>query len=212
MSRLLVRLLSLLLDQRALGPQLPRHGRQLVAVAAQLRCAVACAVAFGMLGFAFVNPELCKKCGSPWHVRTEPVLMNMTGYRTLYSDTYKCLTQHGMVVHLQQVKWITDTKLGMFPDISQSATVKALECLMQATGPGVDLFARRLPADMPRAKATNPTYSAAVLLADPGKLYHADGMLRCRCQYVDNHVLQLDRLCVADTLKAHYCMSTDCQG
>ena len=51
----------------------------------------------------------------------------MIGYGLLHSDMYKCLTQHSTVIHSQQVEWITDAKLSVFPDISQKLTVKALE-------------------------------------------------------------------------------------
>ena len=51
----------------------------------------------------------------------------MISYHSLYSDTYKCLTQHSTAIHSQQVEWITDAKLSVFPDISQKLTVKALE-------------------------------------------------------------------------------------
>ena len=118
----------------------------------------------------------------------------MISYRTLYSDKYKCLMRHGTVVHSRQVEWITDAKLGVSPDISQPATVEALERSIQATGPGVDLFAQWLHMAAPAAEAANPTYGPAVLRADPGKLYRADGTLRCMRQYVAGRVLQLDGL------------------
>ena len=82
----------------------------------------------------------------------------MIGYRSLYSDTYKCLTQHGNVIHSRQVEWITDAKLGVFPDISQKSTIEALERSMQAEAPGVDLCARQVPAGGSPAAAPDPSY------------------------------------------------------
>ena len=161
---------------------------------------VACAVAFGTPGFAFVDPELRSKRGAPRYGRAEPVLM--IGYRSLYSDTYKCLTQHGTVIHSRQVEWITDAKLGVFPDISQKATVEALEWSMQAEAPGIDLFARLSCAQS--EVDVDPSYGAALLRVDNGKLYRADGTLRCRRQYVADRVLQLDGLTVREALKTHY--------
>ena len=111
---------------------------------------------------------------------------------------------HGTVVHLRQVKWITAARLGGFPDISQPATVEVLERSMQATSPGVGLFTQRPPASTHGADAADPTCSAAVLRADPGMPYRADGSLCCRRQYVADRVLQLNGLCVADALKTHY--------
>ena len=130
----------------------------------------------------------------------------MATARTLYSGTYKCLTLHGTVIHSRQVEWITDAKLSMFPDISQESTVEALEKSMQATSPGVDLFARHAPPDKQSADALDPTYGTAVLRVDAGKLYRSDidGSLRCRRQYVAGWVLQHDSLCVAGALKTHY--------
>ena len=124
----------------------------------------------------------------------------MIGYRLLYSDTYKCLTQHGTVIHSRQVEWITDAKLGVFPNISQQSTVEALERSMQAKAPGVDLFARRAPAGESPAATPDSLYGAAMLRVDTGKLYRADGTLWCRRQYVVDRVLQLDGLTVADAL------------
>ena len=162
---------------------------------------VVCAVAFGTPGFVFVNPELRAKCGAPQYGQAEPVLM--ISYHSLYSDTYKCLTQHSTVIHLQQVKWITDAKLRVFPNISQNTIVEALKQSMQAKVPGVDLFAQQA------ASATlmvdgDLLYSAAVLCVDTSKLYHNNGTLQCRCQYVADQVVQLNRLTVADALKMHY--------
>ena len=128
----------------------------------------------------------------------------MIGFRTLYSDMYKCLTCHGMVVHSQQVEWITDAKLGVFSDISQPATVEALERSMQATGSGVDLFAQQPRMAALAADTAELTYGAAMLCADPGKLYHADITLCCMCQYVADRVLMLDGACVADAVKIYH--------
>ena len=162
---------------------------------------VACAVVLSMLGFTFVDPELWSKHRAPWYSQAEPVLM--IGYCSLYSDTYKCLTQHSTMIHSQQVKWITDAKLRVFLDISQKVTVEALEWLMQAEAPGINLFAQLSCAQS--EVDVDPSYGAALLCVDNGKLYWADGMLQCRQQYVADQVLQLDGLTVCEVLKMHYC-------
>ena len=161
---------------------------------------VVCAVAFGMLGFTFMDLELWSKHRVLRYSQAEPVLM--ISYQSLYSDTYKCLTQHGTVIHLQQVDWITDAKLGVFPDISQKVMVEALEQLMQAEAPGIDLFAWLSHAQL--EVDVDLSYSAVLLCMDTGKLYQANGTLCCRQQYVADWVLQLDRLMVHKALKTHY--------
>ena len=70
------------------------------------------AVPFGTAGYAFVNPDVRKARGWSKSVRSEPVLM--LGYQHMYSRTYKCLTAHGSVIHVDKVRWCPQEPLGVF--------------------------------------------------------------------------------------------------
>lgn len=76
-------------------------------------------VPFGTPGRAYVPKELRAKRGAPKYARSEPVLM--IGYQHVYTNVYKCLTQHGTVIHTEQVVWDKDPVLGVFPDVRKNA-------------------------------------------------------------------------------------------
>jgi hypothetical protein len=73
------------------------------------------AVPFGCPGYAYVAEPLRSQRGRPKHLRAEPVVF--VGYQHMYSNVYKCLTQHGTIVHTRKVEWDMETQLGMFPPV-----------------------------------------------------------------------------------------------
>ena len=67
-------------------------------------------VPWGTAGYAYVPEQLGRAWGAPKYRRSEPVLM--LGNQNLYTNVYKCLTQHHTIIKTEQVSWDVDAPKG----------------------------------------------------------------------------------------------------
>ena len=65
-------------------------------------------------------PPTCARQEAPKYAHAEPVLL--VRFQDMYSNIYKCLTQHWSTVHVEQVDWGMGEPLGvMLPDLHGKA-------------------------------------------------------------------------------------------
>jgi hypothetical protein len=179
-------------------------------------------VPFGCPGYAFIDEKLRKQRGAPKYLRAEPVLM--VGYQHMYSNVFKCLTQHGSIIEVEKVHWDTSAPLGVFlpiraEDMVEEGDVKRVKFdrklfkdeRKRAKAEKLDKWAQKELLKQSSQKAINKLNSKieslcehnTVLRLNHSRVYKADGNPRPK-PYILQRLIALDGKTVKQALKMKF--------